>query len=179
GLVESCRTPSGAIASPFGADPVLRAHGLAVVADLDDGALPSGPALLADAALLLWELSGDDAHLRIAEDAIAPALERALEQPTAFGAALAIATRLRGAVRQLVVVGDDPRSTLALLARTNGPELTTVVTPAQGEAFAASGFGVFEGRTTEAGESTAYLCERFVCALPVRTASELGELLAP
>jgi uncharacterized protein YyaL (SSP411 family) len=178
GLVESCRTPGGGIASPFGTDPVLVGHGLAVAADLDDGAAPSGAALLADAAMLLWELSGDDAHRRIAEDAIAPALERALEQPTAFGAALAIAARMRGAVRQLVVVGDDPTSAVARLARTDGPELTAVVTPAQSGEFAASGFGVFDGRGTEPGASTAYLCERFVCALPVSTASELAELLA-
>jgi hypothetical protein len=177
-LVESCRTSDGRIASPFGTDPVLQRNGLAVVAELDDGATPSGAALLADAALLLWELSGDDAHRRIADDAIAPALARALEQPTAFGAALAIASRLSGAVRQLVVVGDDPTSAVAQLARSSGPELTAVVSPAQSGEFAASGFAVFEARTTEPGVSTAYLCERFVCALPVTTASELAELLA-
>jgi len=81
-------------------------------------------------------------------------------------------------VRQLVVVGDDPTSAASLLARANGPELTAVVTPEQSAEFAASRFSLFEGRTTTTGVSTAYLCERFVCALPVTTASELGELLA-
>ena len=178
-LVDCCRRPDGLLAAPSGADPVLERHGLAVAADLDDGATPSGAALLADAALLLWGMSGDDAHRRLAEDAIAPALALALEQPTAFGAALAVASRLGGPVRQLVVVGEDPAGALERLARSDGPELTAVVTETQSAAFAASGFELFEGRTTRDGRPAAYLCEHFVCALPVSTAAELGELLAP
>jgi uncharacterized protein YyaL (SSP411 family) len=177
-LVDSCRTESGGIAAPDGADPVLARHGLAVAADIDDGATPSGAALLADAALLLWGMTGDDAHHRIAEDAIAPALGPALEQPTGFGAALAIASRLNGAVRQLVVVSDGPAGALERLARSDGPELTAVVSAEQGAAFAASGFELFAARATRDGSPAAYLCEHFVCALPVSTAAELGELLA-
>jgi uncharacterized protein YyaL (SSP411 family) len=177
-LVDSCRTPSGGIASPYGIDPVLERHGLAVAADLDDGATPSGVALLADAALLLWGMTGDDGHRRIAEDAIAPAVTLALEQPTGFGAALAVAQQLRGAVQQLVVVSDDPGGALERLARSSGPELTAVVDTVQSDAFAASGFELFEARTTKPGSATAYLCAHFVCALPVMTAPELGGLLA-
>ena len=173
GLIESTRQADGRVASPGGSDPVLVEHGLAVSADLDDGATPSGAALLADAALLLWGMTGDAAHRRLAEDAIAPALAHALEQPSAFGAALAVAERLNRAVRQLVVVAEDPPGAVARVARTSGPELTAVVSPAQSAAFAASGFELFEARTTAAGVETAYLCERFVCALPITTAAEL------
>ncbi|MFC5500824.1 thioredoxin domain-containing protein [Lysinimonas soli] len=177
-LVE--RTRDGdAVAAPGGIDPVLARHGLAVAPDLDDGATPSGAALLADAAVLLWSLSGDDAHRRIAEDAIAPALARALDQPSAFGAALAVASRLAGPVRQLVVVADDPADPLAELARLDGPEPTCVVSVAQAEAFAASGFGLFEGRSLRDGRAAAYLCEHFVCRLPVTTPARLAPLLTP
>jgi len=176
-LIERTRTADGRIAAPGGSDPVLVAHGLAATADLDDGAAPSGAALLADAALLLWTLSGDDAHRRIAEDAIAPALANALEQPSAFGAALAIASRLAAPLRQLVVVADDPGEPLSAAARSSGPEPTAVVTSAQAAAFAASGFELFAGRTTRDGRAAAYFCEQFVCALPVTDEPALRNLL--
>ncbi|HEY4225667.1 MAG TPA: DUF255 domain-containing protein [Pseudolysinimonas sp.] len=176
-LIERTRTVEG-VAAPDGIDPVLAVHRLAAVPDLDDGATPSGPALLADAALLLAALSGDDSHRRIAEEAIAPALANALDQPSAFGGALAVASRLASPVRQLVVVADDPEEELSGLARSTGPEPTAVVTGAQAAAFAASGFELFAGRTTRDGVAAAYLCEHFVCALPVTGAAALAELLA-
>ena len=178
-LIERTRTADGGIAAPGGSDPVLVEHGLAAGPDLDDGATPSGAALLADAALLIWSLSGDDAHRRIAEDAIAPALANALDQPSAFGAALAVASRLASPVRQLVVVADSPAEPLGGLARSIGPEPTAVVTTVQARAFAASGFGLFEGRTTRDGQAAAYFCEHFVCALPVTDERALMNLLAP
>ncbi len=176
-LVERCRDSAGGISAPDGGDPVLGAHGLAVATNLDDGATPSGNALLADAALLLWGLTGDDSHRRIAEDAIAPALANALDQPSAFGAALAIASRLASPLRQLIVVADDPADPLAALARDAGPELTAIVTAEQAAAFAAAGFGLFEARTLRDGHAAAYLCEHFVCALPVTTPEQLAPLL--
>jgi len=178
-LIERTRAEDGGIEAPGGSDPVLARHGLAAGPDLDDGATPSGPALLADAALLLWTLTGDDAHRRIAEDALAPALAPALEQPSAFGAALAIASRLVSPTRQLVVVADDPGEPLGALARSVGPEPTAVVTSSQAGEFAASGFELFEGRTLRDGRPAAYFCERFVCALPVTEPAALAELLAP
>jgi uncharacterized protein len=178
-LIERTLGADGRIAAPGGNDPVLVSHGLATAPDLDDGATPSGAALLADAALLLWSLSGDDSHRRLAEEAIAPALANALEQPSAFGAALAIASRLASPVRQLVVVADDPGEPLSDLARSIGPEPTAVVTGAQASGFAASGFELFVGRQARDGRATAYFCEHFVCALPVTDEGALGELLAP
>ncbi|MEO6533757.1 MAG: DUF255 domain-containing protein [Pseudolysinimonas sp.] len=178
-LIERTPTADGAIAAPGGSDPVLVGHGLAAAPDLDDGAAPSGAALLADAALLLWTLSGDDAHRRIAEDAIAPALATALDQPSAFGAALAIASRLVSPVRQLVVVADDPGEPMIGVARSIGPESTAVVASAQAAAFAASGFELFAGRRAGEGSASAYFCEQFVCALPVTDERALSALLAP
>ncbi|MEO6116084.1 MAG: DUF255 domain-containing protein [Pseudolysinimonas sp.] len=178
-LIERTRREDGSIAAPGGSDPVLVEHGLAGAPDLDDGATPSGAALLADAALLLWSLSGDDAHRRIAEDAIAPALANALDQPSAFGAALAVASRLVSPLRQLVVVAEGRHDVLGGIPATLGPESTAVVTAEQAEAFAASGFELFLGRTMRDGLATAYLCEHFVCALPVTDERALVKLLVP
>jgi uncharacterized protein YyaL (SSP411 family) len=52
-----------------------------------------------------------------------------------------------------------------------------VVTADQARAFADAGFELFEGRTSRDGESTAYLCRDFVCALPVTDAASLLGLL--
>ena len=143
--------------------------------------------MLADAALLLWGMTGADTHRRIAEDAVAPALAHALDQPTAFGAALAVASRLASPLQQLVVVVPDEGNQeqnpkqggeFVGLAQANGPELTAVVTRAQSVAFAEAGFGLFDDRGLRGGQPAAYLCTHFVCALPVSTLAELATLLA-
>ncbi|HTE60150.1 MAG TPA: hypothetical protein VK631_07340, partial [Solirubrobacteraceae bacterium] len=176
-LVEASRSTDGSIAAPAGPDPVLAARGLATEGDPGDGALPSGRSLLAAAALLLASLSGDDAHRRIAEDAVSPALVRAAEQPSAFGAALAIASRLVEPLEQLVIVASGGGGELGAVARDWRGGVRAIVTPQQAEEFASAGFELFTGRDARDGLATAYYCERFVCALPVTTGAELRALL--
>ena len=177
-LVEACRTTEGVIAAPGGADPVLAARGLHGETDPSDGAQPSGRALLADAALLLAALTGRDEHRAIAHDAVAPAAGVAAGQPSAFGAALAVASRLGSAVEQLVIVDEDRAGELGAASADWRAGVRAVVTPAQASAFAADGFELFEARGLRDGEPAAYFCEHFVCALPVSTAGELRALLS-
>ncbi|HEV7741971.1 MAG TPA: DUF255 domain-containing protein, partial [Pseudolysinimonas sp.] len=176
-LVEACRAADGSLVAPAGPDPVLAARGLASEADASDGALPSGRSLLADAALLLAALTGDEAHRRIAEDALAPALALAVEQPSAFGAALAVASRLAAPLEQVVVVAPAADDPLAAVAAGWRRGVRAVVTPAQSAEFAAEGFELFAGRALRDGSPAAYYCEHFVCALPVTTPEALAALL--
>ncbi|WP_309714099.1 thioredoxin domain-containing protein, partial [Pseudolysinimonas sp.] len=177
-LVESC-SDGRSVAAPSGGDPVLAARGLALPPEVSDGASPSGRALLADAALLLAALSGDDRHRRIAERAIAPALPLAPGQPLSFGAALAIAVRLGRAVGQLVVVGPIDSALAAVARRWGGStRVLALVTEEQAGAFAAVGFELFAGRVSRGGSDTAYLCEHFVCDLPLTDATALADRLA-
>lgn len=162
---------------PDGADPVLAAQGLALAPDLADGALPSGPALLAEAALLLATLTGDDAARALAERTVAPALAESVGRASAYGAALEIAARLGRPDRQLIVVG-DPASPLAAVARTAAADALAIVTPEQAEAFADAGFELFAGRTSRGGAATAYWCEHFVCRLPTTSPEGLSTLVA-
>jgi uncharacterized protein YyaL (SSP411 family) len=171
-LIDLCRD-----GAPDGPDPVLAEQGLALAADLADGATPSGPALLADAALLLGALTGDDADRALAEALIAPALAESAGRASAYGAALEIAARLSRPVRQLVVVG-DPGSRLAAVARSARAGVVATVRPAQAAAFAGAGFELFAGRDAPGGQATAYWCEHFVCRLPTREPEELAALLA-
>ncbi len=177
-LVEACSDRDGSIAAPAGPDPVLAARGLATEGDPGDGALPSGRSLLADAALLLSSLSGDDSHRRIAEAAVAPALSYAADQPSAFGAVLAVASRLAEPLEQLVIIAPSEAGELGAASRGWRRGVRAVVTPDQAAAFVAAGFELFASRDARDGLATAYYCEHFVCALPVTTAGELRALIA-
>ena len=68
---------------------------------------------------------------------------------------------------------------LTKLARAWRGGVVAIVTPEQARAFAAPGFELFEGREPHEGLATAYLCEDFVCRIPVTVASALAPLLSP
>jgi uncharacterized protein YyaL (SSP411 family) len=175
-LIEACAADDGDVRAPAGSDTVLVARGLANAGDPADGALPSGRSLLADAALLLAALTGDDRHRRLTEVAVAPALAVAAEQPSAFGGALTVASRLAEPLEQLVIVAPDG-DPLGSVARDWRRGVRAAVTPVQATSFAAAGFELFAGRALRDGAAAAYYCEHFVCALPVTTAAELEALL--
>jgi uncharacterized protein YyaL (SSP411 family) len=166
-LVEAC----AGLAPPGGGDPVLAGQGLATEGDPADGASPSGRSLLADAALLLYSLTAEEKHLGFAREAVAPALALAGEQPSAFGAALAVATRLEAPLEQLVIVGDELRGA----ARAWRRGVRVALSVQQSAEFAAAGFELFGGRARPG----AYYCRAFVCALPVTTETALLPLLDP
>jgi uncharacterized protein YyaL (SSP411 family) len=176
-LIEAC-AHGGDVRSPAGPDPVLASRGLVPPDEASDGAVPSGRAALADAALLLGELTGDDAHRRIAEAALRPALDAAVAQPTAFGAALTVAVRLARPVEQLVVVAPDGGGLVDRARAWDRTGVLAIVRPAQAAAFADAGFGLFEARDAIGGLATAYLCEHFVCALPATSVDDLERRLA-
>jgi uncharacterized protein YyaL (SSP411 family) len=150
-------------------DPVLASQGLAVEADPSDGAHPSGLSALALAQYTLFLLTGHESYRAAARAAMARVAEAAQRHPVSLGAALTVMARLAAPVKHLVVVGSGE---LAKFARPRGG---IVVTPDQSRAFAEAGFELFEGRTDEA----AYVCEDFVCRLPVTTVEELRALLSP
>jgi uncharacterized protein YyaL (SSP411 family) len=156
---------------------VLAGQGLALAADLADGATPSGPALLADAAVLLAALTGDEADRALAVRLVAPALAESVGRASTYGAALEIAARLGRPARQLVVVG-DPGSPLAAIARDARADVVATVRPDQAAAFADAGFELFAGRVATDGRATAYWCEQFMCRLPTSEPEELSTLLA-
>lgn len=175
-LVESCAADGGGVAAPGGADPVLARRGLALDADLGEGASPSGLSALADAALRLHAISGDARHRAIAEAALAPLAAPALAAPVSFGAALVAIDAAARAPRQLVVVGDDDG--LAAAAWAGGVATTAVVDADGAAAFTAAGFELFEGRELRGGRAAAFLCEGFTCRLPVTDADALREQLS-
>ncbi len=177
---------------PGGADPVLQSQGLAVAPDTSDGAYPSGLSAMASAAHRLWLLTGHAAYRAAAAAGVESVSAAAVQHPVSLGAALAVATALDAPALQLVVVTDpETDAAAAAVGRRHRPDaaaavartwhragaVAIVVTSAQAEAFAASGFELFEARTTDLGVATAYLCEEFVCRLPLTSAAALAQLL--
>jgi len=176
---------AGSGSSPFGlpggSDSVLAAQGLSTEADISDGAHPSGLSAMAAAAHTLFALTGDAQYRDAAEASMKLVGQLAAQQPISFGTALALMSELGAPLRQLVVVtgdaaGDELTNLARKLHRAGG--IGVAVTQAQADAFAASGFELFAARTATDGAPTAYLCEEFVCRLPLTDAAALEALLS-
>lgn len=178
-LVDAC-LDAGAVsgdpaAVPGGGDPVLAGQGLTLAEAASDGAAPSGPVALADAALLLHRLTGESHYRAAAEGVAATVASAAVAHPISSGAALGLMDALARPARQLVVVGEP--GPLTERARRERRGIVVTATAAQAAAWAADGFELFAGRTNAALE-TASLCEDFVCRLPVTEVSALDAQLA-
>ena len=172
GLADAC-LGGDPFAVPGGGDPVLTALGIAGDEERDDDALPSGWSALAGACERLWSLTAAPRYRDAALRALGVVAVDAARHPLSSGAALAAMARLASG-RQLVVVDDAGDSDVASLARRFDG---IVVTSAQARAFAAEGFELFADRTTSGGRATAYVCEDFVCRVPVSDAASLAALL--
>jgi uncharacterized protein YyaL (SSP411 family) len=187
-LVDACLLDSGddrVFATPGGPDPVLDAQGLALRSDPSEGAYPSGLSAIAAASFLLFQLTAEHRYREAAGRAVASVSVKALDNPIAFGASLALAADLVAPATQLVVVTADSDSAasgagsgaLADRARSRFAPglLSIVVTAEQARAWSAAGFELFEGRVPLPGAAeTAYLCHDFVCRLPVTEVDALA-----
>lgn len=196
-LVDACMEAAASSRLPFsvpgGAEPLLAAQGLALELDAAEGAYPSGLSAIGTAAYELYLLSGERGYFDAAEQAVAVVGPTAAERPLAYGALLTLAARLQRPVVQLVsvvtaaadadadaVAADASAAGEALLDVARGSAasvaLAIVVTESQAAAFAEAGFELFAGRTAR-GQAASYLCEQFVCRLPVTDAAALSALL--
>ena len=183
--IDAAATSDAVFAVPGGADPVLAAAGLALDVDPSEGAYPSGLSSAADAARKLHLLTGDATLLVAATTAMELLAPLVVQRPIAFGAALGVMSALNAPARQLVVVGSETVTgegveTVASIARTwqRSGAVTSVVTQDQADSLTAAGFELYEGRTTTVGQDTAYLCEDFLCQLPVTEPEQLAALLS-
>ncbi|HOY82559.1 MAG TPA: DUF255 domain-containing protein [Rhodoglobus sp.] len=176
-LVDDAMAAGDPFGVPGGQDPVLAAQGLLVAADDSDGAYPSGLSAIASAAVQLHRLTARAAYRDAARAAMERVAAAASHHPLAHGAALGVLSELARPLRQLVVVSDDPDAPAAARARSWQGGLTLVVSRAQAAEWTAQRFELLEGRSSVPGVATAYLCEDFVCRLPVTDDAELAALL--
>jgi uncharacterized protein YyaL (SSP411 family) len=176
-LVDRVMAAGGAapFGLPGGGDPVLAAHGLALEVDPSEGAYPSGLSAMAGASYSLYLLTGYARYREASARVVEMLAPLAVPRPISFGGTLAVASALAEPIRQLVVVTEDEHSALAAVARSafHSGSVAVVLSREQAARFAEAGFELFTRRVREG----AYLCQNFVCRLPLTDAGELQNAL--
>jgi uncharacterized protein YyaL (SSP411 family) len=148
--------------------------------DPTDNATPSGLSATVHALRLLSQLTGDDAYAARAAEAAATGGQLIVQAPRFAGWLLADA---------ISHAGDRPPVQVAIVGRSDDPTRAELVQTAYQAAPAGSvilagepgldGFALLADRPLIQGRPTAYVCQHFVCKLPVTSAADLAAQLSP
>ncbi len=149
--------------------------------ELYDNAVPSGNSAAADVLQRLAHLTGEKRYERAAESALRLVRDQMAGAPTGFGQALSALDLHLGPVREVAVVGDPEADDARALAA----EVTTkrfvpnhvLAVAAEGDRASQEAVELLRNRDMRNGMATAYVCERFVCQLPVTEPEALAEQL--
>ena len=147
--------------------------------DTTDNATPSGLSATVHALRLLSELTGEDAYADRATRAAATAGQLVVQAPRFAGWLLADAISYTGnrPPVQVAIVGasDDPaRAELVQTAYQAAPAGSVILAGEPEEA----GFALLADRPLIEDRPTAYVCQHFVCKLPVTSADDLAAQLS-
>ena len=148
--------------------------------DVFDNAQPCGGSVASDVLLRLAVITGKDDYAAKGAAALRGLAELMGRAPAGTGRWLAALDFYLSAPVEVAVVGPrDAPETAALLREVHGRYLPNrALAGAEGESAAAgSGLPLLEGRGMLGGGPTAYVCEHYVCRLPVTDAGDLGVLL--
>ncbi len=138
--------------------------------DLQDNATPSGSALAALALLQIAALTGEGRYRDLAEAAIGPIQPTAGRFPTAFSFWLCALDFAIGPVKEVAILGDQDSTLAGVLWETYRPRMVT----ARSQFPPSPGCPpLLEGRPLINGQPTAYVCQNFVCRLPVNSPADL------
>jgi uncharacterized protein YyaL (SSP411 family) len=150
--------------------------------EVSDNAVPSGNSLSADLLLRLAHLTGEASYERAGVGALRLVRDAMAGAPSGFGHALGALDAYLSPVKEVAIVG-DPRSeeTRALVAEVTArrflPNHVLAVSSPDDEASSAA-VALLRDRPQRDDRSTAYVCERFVCLLPVTDPAGLAAQLA-
>jgi hypothetical protein len=144
---------------------------------LQDTPTASGNAAAASLLLQLAALTGERRYAEPAEAAAAAMQELAARHPTAFSAWLCAIHFALGPQLQLALAGDPADPDFQALARTAQARYLPNLVIAGGEPGAPSLPPLLADRPRRDGRPTAYLCQGFVCNLPVTTPEALAQQL--
>ncbi len=139
--------------------------------DQMDNPAPSGNSLAAEALLFLAAYTGDGDLRRLAEDTLRAGTRIAERYPSAAGHLLAVLTSVARGFTEVAIVGEEaPTFARRLWSRFRPHVVAAWSTDGAEEPPLLAGRG-------EAGRTLAYVCEGFVCDLPVETPSALEDEL--
>ena len=146
--------------------------------DLQDNATPSGSALACEALLRLAAFTDNGSYRDRAEKSLQLIAQHALRYPTSFGRWLSAADFALGNVKQVAVVyGSDPQEARSLLQVIRSGYRPNVVVAASSQPPSKEAPSLLTERPLKENQPTVYVCEGFVCKMPVNTISELQGLL--
>ncbi len=142
--------------------------------DMQDNATPSGNALAAQALLKLAAFTGKEQYRERAEGILRLVTQVAAQHPSAHGAWLSAADFALARVKQVAIIGkfsdSGMQALLAIMRAAYRPNLVLAASdfpPAEGSP------ALLDERPMHKGKPTVYVCEGFVCMLPV---TEPGQL---
>jgi hypothetical protein len=160
-------------ASPGRKDLVTKAYAL------EDGVIPSGASLLAEAQVALSALTGDPRHLARAGAYLRKMAKPMARDPFSFGHLWLAADAYIDGAAEVTIVGPE-KELGALVAAVSRVHAPTVAVFAHDPSVPPPPFlaETLRGRTLQRGRPAAYLCRRFTCESPVTEPAELEALLA-
>jgi uncharacterized protein YyaL (SSP411 family) len=146
--------------------------------DTQDNATPSGGALACQALLKLAAFSENGEYRDLAERALATVAGQALKYPTAYAQWLSAADFALHPVKQVALTGplEDP-ALKEMLAEIRSAYRPALIVAASANPPPAGAPTLLSNRPQLEGRATAYVCEGFVCRLPVATLEALREQL--
>jgi uncharacterized protein YyaL (SSP411 family) len=149
--------------------------------ELFDNAVPAGSSVAADVLQRLGRLTATPDWERAGLDALRPVLGVLARAPTGFGHALGAADFALARVREVAIVGrpgaDDTDALLGKVWTTYQPN-RVVAAAAPDDRAAQDEVPLLADRPVLDGRATAYVCEHFVCQLPVTDPEALAAQLA-
>jgi uncharacterized protein len=146
--------------------------------DVQDNATPSGNALACEALLKLAAFSENGKYRDLAEKALRQISNHALRYPTAFGRWLSAADFALAKVKQVAVVyGSEPEEAHELLQTIQSAYRPNTVVAASAYPTSENAPSLLMDRPLKENKPTVYVCEGFVCRMPVNSVSDLQGLL--
>jgi len=146
--------------------------------DLQDNAVPSGNALACEALLKLAAFTDNGQYRDIAEKSLRLVANHAMRYPTSFARWLSAADFALANVKQVAVMYEsNPEEARELLQTLQSVYRPNIVIAASPFPPAENAPALLNDRPLKDSKATAYVCEGFVCKLPVNTTSDLQGLL--
>jgi uncharacterized protein YyaL (SSP411 family) len=146
--------------------------------DLQDNATPSGNSLACEALLKLSAFTDNGQYRDLAEKSLGLVVNQALRYPTSFARWLSAADFALGNVKQLAIVYEsDPEAVQGLLRTVQAAYRPNVIIAASSYPPLEEAPALLINRPLKDGKPTIYVCEGFVCKLPVTSTAELQSLL--
>lgn len=146
---------------------------------LQDNATPSGNTMMAKQLIRLSAYTGDSRYDEAARGALKPLIPAMQQYPQAFGEAINAADMLIRGVKEVAIVGNPTQQgTKDLLAEVRQTYRPTVITALSRAAVDGEHtIALLNYRTMRNGEPTVYVCQNFMCQMPVTTAEAMRNLL--